>query len=225
MKDIVFDKFYEDYDEWYSTKIGNFVDELETGVLFELLKPKKDMKVLDLGCGTGNMSFKLLEKGCQVTGIDISKKMLEQARAKNTENKISFLEMNGTNMDFEDNHFDAAVSMTAFEFIRNPREVYEELKRVVKPGGTIVLGTIQKGGSWEKMYSSHICKGTAYELADFKTKEDLVYLDKDNVVEVKEALYIPPGLEENSYTMESEKSYKKQEEVGGFLCVKYTVRK
>ena len=224
MNEIVFDKFYDDYDDWYTTKIGKFVDDLETEVLFKLLKPKMGMKILDLGCGTGNISFKLANLGCDVIGIDISEKMLAQAKSKTVKGSgsVKFLKMNGKNMEFEDNSFDAVISMTAFEFIYNPKIVYNEMKRVVKPSGNIIIGTIQKDGSWEKLYSSDICKGTAYEKAEFKSKDDLINLDKENVIEVEECLYIAPGLEESIYTLENEKLNMLNDDIGGFLCVKYT---
>jgi ubiquinone/menaquinone biosynthesis C-methylase UbiE len=221
--DIVFDTFYEAYDDWYNTKTGAFVDRIETAAAFKLLEPKAGMKVLDAGCGTGNFSFKLAELGCLVTGVDISKNMLAGARQKAAQKKwtVCFLEMDGGRLDFDDGSFDAALSMAVFEFVRRPPDVYGELKRVVKPGGTIVIGTIQKGGAWEKLYSSGACAGTAYAQAVFMTGDDLSALDPEGACAAEQCLFTPPGLDETRYTLQSEAEYKAQNNTGGFVCVKF----
>lgn len=220
---IVFDKFYEGYDNWYTTKTGAFVDKIETKAAFELLRPEKGMRILDVGCGTGNFTYKIAEIGCDVTGIDISKKMLEQARAKGvgSNGSISFEIMNGSSILFDNELFDAVISMAAFEFIPDPLKVYNEMKRVVKPGGHIVIGTIQKGGEWAKLYSSDVCADTAYAHAEFKSKNELMALDSENLTAASECLFIPPGLDEKNYSMEAEEKAKEKYETGGFVCVKF----
>ncbi|HLV09456.1 MAG TPA: hypothetical protein VKY40_04540, partial [Halanaerobiales bacterium] len=54
----------QDYDEWYETRAGALIDQLETELVFRLLKPSRGEKILDAGCGTGNFSIKLAKKGC-----------------------------------------------------------------------------------------------------------------------------------------------------------------
>ncbi len=49
----VFDREAMEYDQWYQSTMGKFADEVETKLAFSMLKPKKGMKVLDVGCGTG----------------------------------------------------------------------------------------------------------------------------------------------------------------------------
>ena len=61
----VFDKKADDYDRWYESKLGKFVDKVETELAFSLLNPFPN-EILDMGCGTGNFSIKLAEKGCKV---------------------------------------------------------------------------------------------------------------------------------------------------------------
>jgi len=80
---------------------------------------KKDDKVLDIGCGTGMLSFRAILKGAHVTGIDINPEMLEIAKRRTeeleTKDNIEFLEMGVAEMDrFEDNSFDMIMSGLCF---------------------------------------------------------------------------------------------------------------
>src|SRR5690554_353842 len=113
---VVFDKEAEDYDQWYNSKLGSFVDRVETELAFKLFKPHKEMKILDVGCGTGNFSVKLAEMGCKVVGIDLSEKMLNIARAKIKEDlDLEFHKMDACKLEFSDEEFDGVISMAAFE--------------------------------------------------------------------------------------------------------------
>lgn len=227
MKQIIFDEFYKDYDSWYLTQTGCFVDKVETAAALTLLTPKNDMRLLDIGCGTGNFSLKLARQGCRVTGIDIAQNMLAQAQAKAASAglPIEFYKMDCARMGFADNSFDTVLSMAAFEFVADARQAYNEMKRVVKPGGIIVIGTIQQGGAWANLYQSDACAATAYAHACFKTKADLTALDPKNVEGTAECLFLPPGLAETAYTLPAERESRNNGTTGGFVCVKYRVNK
>ncbi len=112
----IFDNFAADYDSWYTDKKGNFVDMVETDLAFKMTDIKKGMKILDVGCGTGNFSIKLAGRGCSVTGVDISNEMLNIARKKASGMNfdIEFINVDLNNLPFEDDTFDAVISMTAF---------------------------------------------------------------------------------------------------------------
>ncbi|MCK5764219.1 MAG: methyltransferase domain-containing protein, partial [Clostridiales bacterium] len=114
----VFDKEAMTYDDWYKTKLGSFVDEVETACIFNMLDFPRGSKILDVGCGSGNYSIKLAELGYEVTGVDMSKEMLKKAKEKAESGniKIDFREMNVYELDFDDESFDAVFSITAFEF-------------------------------------------------------------------------------------------------------------
>ncbi|MCL2580150.1 MAG: class I SAM-dependent methyltransferase [Oscillospiraceae bacterium] len=219
---VIFDRFYKDYDSWYDTPPGAFVDRVETGALISLLNPKPGMKILDAGCGTGNHSLKLAQGGCLVTGIDLSRQMLDRAVEKCAKLGLSvdFRLADGQSTGLCDHCFDAAISMAAFEFIPDPAGVYAEMRRVVRPGGVIVIGTIQRGSDWANLYTSPVCKGTAYEHANFLTLDDLTALDAANFDGFQECLFLPPGLPDEHYTQEQERS-RRAKGRGGFVCAKY----
>lgn len=215
-----FDKEAGLYDSWYDTKLGSFIDKVETDLAFKLFNPKKGMKILDIGCGTGNFSMKLAEKGCKVIGIDISDEMLSRAREKAEKLglDIEFYNMDVYNLDFEDQTFDAAFSMAAFEFIKKPEMALNEIFRVVKSGSEVMIGTINKDSEWGQLYlSEEVQKNTVFKYADFKTLEDLKSLKCEKLVDSGECLFIPPNAEEEDINTENEIKLS-QSERGGFIC-------
>lgn len=215
-----FDKEANSYDEWYKTKFGNFVDKVETELAFKLFKPEKGMKILDIGCGTGNFSIKLAKEGCKVIGIDISEEMLKKARrkAQMMNLDIEFYKMDLYDLKFQDKSFDAVFSMAAFEFVKEPLKALDEMFRVAKDGAQILIGTISKDSKWGELYlSEEVQKNTVFKYADFKTLEDLKALRNDKLVDFGECLFIPPSANEEDITMENEIRLS-QGERGGFIC-------
>jgi len=223
--DTLFNNFYSGYDDWYSTLLGKFIDKIETDCLYSLLKPEKDQKILDVCCGTGNFSVKLAKEDCDVTGIDISDKMLEIAKEKAKKEKctIEFIKDDCSLISLQDNHYDFIISMAGFEFIHDPIIAYKNLFKYLKPGGDFIIGTIQKGSEWQKLYSS--LKGTVYEYANFLTFDEIKNIDINSYCNKQECLFIPPGLNENEYNIENENKYKTKNITGGFLCVKFKKNK
>jgi SAM-dependent methyltransferase len=78
-----------------------------------------DERVLDVGCGTGSLTFTLPEIAnvASITGIDLTEPYLEFARARNSDPKINFQQADAQALPFEDNSFDRAFSMLVLQFI------------------------------------------------------------------------------------------------------------
>ncbi len=216
----VFDKIAEEYDQWYETKLGKFVDDVETNLGFSLFRPKPGMHILDVGCGTGNFSIKLAEMGCKVIGIDISSEMLEIAKekAKKRGLDIEFHVMDVYRLEFEDNTFDGVFSMAAFEFIEKPKKAYKEMYRVLKLNGQLLIGTIHKESHWGKMYLSKAYQeNSVFKYAHFKSLEELKNLDLKHLEGSGECLFIPPDVSEENISLEKEKEFSNRER-GGYIC-------
>ncbi len=216
----VFDKAAQNYDQWYNSKLGAFVDMIETKLAFELFKTKKGQSVLDAGCGTGNFSCKLADMGCKVTGIDISHKMLKLAKEKacNSDLDIDFKLMDLYHLDFPDEHFDSVFSMAAFEFIKYPEVAMDELFRVTKKNGAIMIGTINRDSKWGELYTKNeAMKNSVFKHAHFKTPQQIEALNSDNLVALRQCLFTPPDVSEDSLSLEKEVEFSHSER-GGFLC-------
>lgn len=215
-----FDSSAESYDSWYESKMGAFVDMVETELAFSLFPHEKGMKVLDVGCGTGNQSIKLARKGVYVTGIDVSTKMLEIAKQKARDEGLSidFRLMDAEQLEFEDETFDGAISITAFEFLPEPEKVLKEMLRVVKKGGSVVVGTINRDSSWGEMYmSKKYRQDSVFKYADLKSIEDVKSWCPEKLITIRQSLFIPPNAPEEEITLEREKELSKTAK-GGFLC-------
>lgn len=216
----VFDAEATKYDQWYETKLGRFVDEVETKLAFSLFLPKPGMKILDVGCGTGNFSIKLAKMGCEVVGIDISDEMLTKARKKSRDlgMNIEFYNMDIYDLKFEEETFDGVFSMAAFEFIKEPQKAYEEMFRVLKKNGELLIGTIHRDSSWGSLYmSDEFQKNTVFKYASFKSMEELTQLDSKRLKAKGECLFIPPNAPDEVINMEQEREYSKKER-GGYIC-------
>ncbi len=97
--------------------------------------------VLEVGIGTG-LNLPLYPDTCRLTGIDLSQEMLDKAveRAHTLAMSDVMLKvMDATSMDFGDNEFDTALATYTISAVPDPVAVLREMRRVVKPGGRIVI--------------------------------------------------------------------------------------
>ncbi|MDK2868697.1 MAG: hypothetical protein PWP51_2872 [Clostridiales bacterium] len=104
--------------------------------LVELLNPKIGEKILDLDCGTGDLTQKIAEFGADVVGVDASEAMVLKAHQKYPD--INFNVMDATALDFE-TAFDAVFSNAVLHWILEAERVAQAIYRVLKPEGRMVV--------------------------------------------------------------------------------------
>ena len=99
-------------------------------------------RILEVGVGTG-LSLPYFRADSEVTGIDVSTEMLERARGRVERRKLrnvkALLEMDAEKMSFADNSFDAVLALYVASVVPNPARFAAEMRRVCRPGGTIVI--------------------------------------------------------------------------------------
>ena len=213
-----------EYDGWYETTLGTFVDEVETELAFSLFTPVWGSRVLDVGCGTGNFSIKLACRGMEVLGVDVSRPMLKEAREKvkkmDEELKISFRQMDAKDLDFPDGSFDHAFSMATIEFVpdEDKEKFVQEMLRIVKPGGRVLIGTITADSEWGKKYRERAkSKESVFHHAELTTPEKINEIVKDKLQASKECLFISPDAESEDISWQREKELAGKKR-GGFFC-------
>jgi trans-aconitate methyltransferase len=119
--------------ELYDNKHA-FVSQYGEGVL-ELLDVKPGERILDLGCGTGDLAKLIWEQGAEVVGIDASPEMIAKAKAKYPE--LDFSVANGTDFHFNES-FDAVFTNAVLHWIHDADGVIKSVYNVLKPGGRFV---------------------------------------------------------------------------------------
>src|SRR6267143_822604 len=133
--------------------IARLVEEANEEIVARL-DIKRGTKVLDVACGTGNSAIPAAKRGADVTGVDISANLIEQARAraKDAGLQIRFEEGDAERLSFPDSAFDLVISIFGAMFAPRPDLVASELKRVCRPGGKMVMGNWTPGGFAGKMF-------------------------------------------------------------------------
>lgn len=103
---------------------------------------RRSGRVLEIGVGTG-LSLDRYAPHLEVTGIDVSTEMLDKARRKVAERKLANVvrisEMDARALAFPTGHFDTVVAMHVISVVPDPEKVMEEMARVCKPGGEVLL--------------------------------------------------------------------------------------
>jgi SAM-dependent methyltransferase len=101
----------------------------------------KDMQVLDVACGTGNLAILAAQAGARTCGLDIAGNLIGQARkrAEAAGLAIEFIEGDAEAIPYPDNQFDLVVSMYGAMFAPRQELAAAELLRVCRPGGEVVM--------------------------------------------------------------------------------------
>ena len=117
--------------ERYARTAG-FVPEFGVAVL-GLLAPHAGENILDLGCGDGSLTEKIIASGASAVGIDSSPEQVTAAEARGVDARVC----KGQSLDF-DGDFDAVFSNAALHWMRPPERVAAGVRRALKPGGRFV---------------------------------------------------------------------------------------
>jgi len=98
-------------------------------------------RVLDLGCNNGYGTLFLAEAGLHVIGVDVSTKLLDQARSRSPSHRTRFLAVDGQRLPFAAGSFDLVTSFQVIEHIADTAPYLGEISRVLKPGGVAMFST------------------------------------------------------------------------------------
>lgn len=144
------DRWPEVYARWRATGLGATTEGLERRLILELLGGIDGCRVLDIGCGDGDLALDLWKRRARVVGIDTSAAMIEVARARAREQcaDIAFEIGRAEQLPFQAASFDALAAVTILCFVPDATGVFREIARVMRPGGRLVIGELGRWSTW-----------------------------------------------------------------------------
>src|SRR5699024_4060828 len=122
--------------------------------------------VLDIGCGSGYGTYKLKELAYEVTGIDISEKMVQLAK-NHLGNDVPLYVVSVADLPFNDEAFDHALLINVIEWTEHTIDALSEIKRILKQGGMLCAGILgatsgPRQNSYARLYNEDVEIGRAH---------------------------------------------------------------
>ena len=156
-----FEAHTERYEAWFERHDAAYISELLA------LRPFVPLtgRGLEIGVGSGRFAAPL---GVQV-GIDPSRAMLDRARARGLE----VLEGIAEDLPFVDDSFDHALVVTTLCFVASPEAMLAEARRVLRPGGVLVMGFIDRDSTLGRHYEKHREASVFYRDATFHSASEV----------------------------------------------------
>lgn len=150
----------------------------------EFIFPRSTEKLLDVGCGMGFMAW-FFSKKCDVYAIDISFKSI---KFSSQNKKVKWINCNALMLPFKDNYFDYIITSEVMEHVEDGYGFVGELKRVVKPGGIVILSTPSIDGILRVSKICHMHGSETHHKIGY-SKDELLPMFKKNGLEVLNIKY------------------------------------
>lgn len=129
----VYDSFAKHYDRFFAPLERIGLARMRREAISQL---PENARILEIGCGAG-ANFEYYPKCQLAVSSELSIEMLSVAKAKRRENRL--IQADAQSLPFRDSEFDAAFATLVFCSIPKPEMAFAELRRVVRPGGRVVL--------------------------------------------------------------------------------------
>jgi ubiquinone/menaquinone biosynthesis C-methylase UbiE len=127
---------------WHSKSVNMWTEGSRKDIVpFMVRNIPKGSRVADLGCGDGFGSYLLNQEGFEVTGMDISEKMVQFAK-KDEKEGLRFIQGDLSSPPFEKNQFDAVMMINSLEWTEDPFQALKQVSAIVKQNGRVCIGIL-----------------------------------------------------------------------------------
>ncbi len=176
--------FFQDLDEYRFDKLRYLPHVVD-------FQAYADRKILEVGCGVGIDLIRFAKAGAQVTGIDLAEQSVGLARQYFEHEEVAgSLQLgNGEELEFADNSFDMVYAHGVIQYTSNPKKMVDELRRVVKPDGQVVM-MVYNRISWLNFLSQTLGVGLEHEDAPVLRKYSIPEF-KDLLADFSEVGIVP----------------------------------
>jgi ubiquinone/menaquinone biosynthesis C-methylase UbiE len=132
----------------------NLLKRLQAGSIMDALAITPGERALDFGCASGYMTVELARAGAIATGIDVNPYVATIKVPDNLAGRLSFMQASGAGLPFEDNSFDVVLASEVLPMLPEPGPFLDEIRRVLKPGGRLVVPNGTGPRTLEEAYAS-----------------------------------------------------------------------
>jgi SAM-dependent methyltransferase len=143
---------------WMAGDYDRFSRYMEDGAhqYYERLEIAPGARLLDVGCGSGQLALMAARDGFDTTGVDIAENLIERARERAAAERLTarFEVADAEALPFQDASFDVVVSLIGAMFAPRPELVAQEMLRVCAPGGTIAMANWTASGFVGQMFKA-----------------------------------------------------------------------
>jgi ubiquinone/menaquinone biosynthesis C-methylase UbiE len=154
--------------------------------------------VLDVGCGDGALAVAMARAGARVTGLDADPRMLAAARSRadGVSVPLQLVEGQAEALPFGDAEFDLVVAVTVLCFVQQAERAVQEMARVLRPPGRLVIGELGRRNLWAaKRRVSGWLGSRTWRTVTFRTCEEFKNLVASaglSIDQVRGAIFYPP---------------------------------
>lgn len=186
------------YAGWRATALGAITEAIEQRVVLDMMGGLAGLRLLDVGCGDGELICAAAARGALVAGVDADPAMLAAARLRMAQAGLEAIVRAGRveELPFPDASFDVVASVAVLCFVGDAGRAVREMARVLRPGGRLVIGELGRWSTWAALRRMRGWLGsTTWRAARFRTPGELRTLVEEaglSVTAIQGAVYYPP---------------------------------
>ena len=200
-----FDNHLNEYEEWFDSNHYVYLSELEA---VKKLLPSTG-RGIEIGIGSGLFAEPLgIKEGCDPSA---------EMRGKAEKRGLKITECVAENLPYDDDSINYALMVTTICFVDDPQKTFNEIFRVLKPGGSVIVAFVDKDSPVGKIYLENKAKSMFYKEATFFSTKEILKLLKDAGFKTESILQTVFGILKEIHEIQRPKEGHNE---GSFVVVK-----